>query len=41
MKSDGNDQKKTVAKTAEYPFERLALRRGGVSKGANDIWEFL
>src|ERR1041385_6839321 len=31
MKSDGSDQMNTVAKTAEYPFERLALRREAAS----------
>jgi hypothetical protein len=36
MKSDGTDQMKTVAKTAEYPFERLALGRDAPSLWAGD-----
>jgi hypothetical protein len=37
MKSDGTDQMNTVAKTAEYPFERLALRRDAASLRAGDV----
>jgi hypothetical protein len=37
MKSDGTDQMNTVAKTAEYPFERLALRRDAASLHAGDV----
>jgi len=37
MKSDGTDQMNTVAKTAEYPFERLALVRDAASVCACDI----
>jgi hypothetical protein len=37
MKSDGTDQMKTVAKTAEYPFERLALRGDVASLRAGDV----
>jgi len=31
MKSDGTEQMNTVAKTAEYLFERLAIGRDGAS----------
>ena len=41
MKSDGTDQMKTVAKTAEYPFERLALRSDAASLGAGDVLQFI
>jgi len=41
MKSDGTDQMNTVAKTAEYPFERLALGRDAVSLCACDILWFI
>jgi len=37
MKSDGTDQMNTVAKTAEYPFERLGLRSDGASLRAGDL----
>lgn len=41
MKSDGTDQMNTVAKTAEYPFERLALWRDAVSLRTGDVLEFM
>jgi hypothetical protein len=41
MKSDGTDQMNTVAKTAEYPFERLALGRDTTSLWAGDILWFI
>jgi hypothetical protein len=41
MKSDGIDQMNTVAKTAEYPFERLALRRDPASLRAGDVLLFI
>jgi hypothetical protein len=41
MKSDGTDQMNTVAKTAEYPFERLALRRDGASLWSGDVLWFI
>jgi len=41
MKSDGTDQMNTVAKTAEYPFERLALRCDAASLWACDILWFM
>jgi hypothetical protein len=37
MKSDGTDQMNTVAKTAEYPLERLALLRAAESAVADDV----
>jgi hypothetical protein len=37
MKSDGTDQMNTVAKTAEYPFERLALGRDAASLWEDDV----
>jgi hypothetical protein len=37
MKSDGTDQMNTVAKTAEYPFERLAFRFDAASIRAGDV----
>jgi len=41
MKSDGIDQMNTVAKTAEYPFERFALRGEAGSLLAVDILYFI
>jgi hypothetical protein len=41
MKSDGTDQMNTVAKTAEYPFERLALRRDAGWLCAVDVLWFI
>ena len=41
MKSDGTDQMNTVAKTAEYPFERLALWRDAASLRAGDVLLFI
>ena len=41
MKSDGTDQMNTVAKTAEYPFERLALRNDAASVRAGDVLLFI
>jgi hypothetical protein len=41
MKSDGTDQMNTVAKTAEYPFERLALRSDAASLRAGDVLQFI
>ena len=41
MKSDGTDQINTVAKTAEYPFERLALRSDAASLRAGDVLLFI
>ena len=41
MKSDGTDQMNTVAKTAEYPFERLAPRRDAASLCAGDLLLFI
>ena len=41
MKSDGTDQMNTVAKTAEYPFERLAVRCDAASVRAGDILLFI
>jgi hypothetical protein len=38
MKSDGTDQMNTVAKTAEYPFERLAPGRDGASLCMCDVF---
>ena len=37
MKSDGADQMNTVAKTAQYPFERLAVRCDAASVRAGDV----
>jgi len=37
MKSDGIDQMNTVAKTAEYPLERLTLRRDAASLCTGDV----
>jgi hypothetical protein len=37
MNSDGIDQMNTVAKTAEYPFDRLAVRRDAASLTAGDV----
>jgi hypothetical protein len=37
MKSDGTDQINTVAKTAEYPFERLAFGRDAASLWSGDV----
>jgi len=37
MKSDGTDQMNTVAKIAEYPFDRLAVRRDASSLRAGDV----
>jgi hypothetical protein len=41
MKSDGIDQMNTVAKIAEYPFERLAVRRDAASLWAGDVLLFI
>jgi hypothetical protein len=41
MKSDGTDQMNTVAKTAEYPFERLAPGRDATSLCAGDVLSFI
>ena len=41
MKSDGTDQMNTVEKTAEYPFERLALGRDAASLWAGDVLQFI
>jgi len=41
MKSDGTDQMNTVAKTAEYPFERLALWRDAASLRTGDVLLFI
>ena len=41
MKSDGIDQMNTVAKTAEYPFERFALWGEAGSLLAVDILYFI
>jgi hypothetical protein len=37
MKSEGTDQMNTVAKTAEYPFDRLALRIDAASLRVGDV----
>jgi hypothetical protein len=41
MKSDGTDQMNTVAKTAEYPFDRLGLWRHAVSLRLRDVLWFI
>jgi len=41
MKRDGSDQMNTVAKTAEYPFERLALGRDAASLRACNMLQFI
>src|SRR5262245_53400447 len=41
MKSDGTDQMNTVAKTAEYPFERLAFPRDAASLRRADVFLFI
>jgi hypothetical protein len=41
MKRDGTDQMNTVAKTAAYPFDRLALRRDSTSLYTDDVLLFI
>ena len=37
MNSDGIDQMNTVAKIAEYPFDRLAVRSDAATLRAGDV----